>query len=409
MNKQLSLFEGARLTLDQAVQLSLDSLRAYGALYSHWAVAYSGGKDSSATATFVAWAIRTGQVPAPKSLTVLYADTRLELPPLRESALRLLKQLHTDGFEAGVALAPRDQRFMVYMLGYGVPPPKNRFRWCTPQIKVEPMQRALSLLRERTGEKLLMLTGVRIGESAARDQRIAVSCSRDGGECGQGWFQVSTPASIADTLAPLLHWRLCHIYDWLYFDPLRHGYDMSGVADVYGDEEVRTGCMGCPLASRDVALERLVAHGREDLRPLLELKPLWEELRKPQWRKRKVEPEMRKDGRWSRNVQRMGPLTMEGRAYGVEQVLDIQRRARVELIDPWEERDIRQMWADDVWPRKWSASDAGADVQLTAALRVTTGGELVSQAVLDLATGSVRSLVIARDDRPDNLALPVNN
>lgn len=388
MSKQLSLFEGARLTLEQAVQLSLESLRAYGSLYSHWAVAYSGGKDSSATVSFVAWAIRTGQVPAPESLTVLYADTRLELPPLRESALRLLKRLHADGFETGVVLAPRDQRFMVYMLGYGVPPPKNRFRWCTPQIKVKPMQRALSMLRERTGEKLLMLTGVRIGESAARDQRIAVSCSRDGGECGQGWFQVSTPASIADTLAPLLHWRLCHIYDWLYFDPLRHGYDMSGVAEVYGDEEVRTGCMGCPLASRDVALERLVARGREDLRPLLELKPLWEELRKPKWRKRKVEPELRKDGQWSRNVQRMGPLTMDGRMYGLERVLDIQRRGRVELVDPWEERDIRQMWAADVWPRRWSAADAGADVQLAIALRVTTGGELVSQSVMDLATGS---------------------
>ena len=43
-----------------------------------------------------------------------------------------------------------------------------------------------------------MLTGVRIGESAARDQRIALSCTKDGGECGQGWFQQTSSQAVAD-------------------------------------------------------------------------------------------------------------------------------------------------------------------------------------------------------------------
>lgn len=65
--RQLSLFEGARLTLQGAIDLSLESLGTYGALYDHWAVAYSGGKDSSATVTFVLWAIKTGvyRLPGP--------------------------------------------------------------------------------------------------------------------------------------------------------------------------------------------------------------------------------------------------------------------------------------------------------------------------------------------------------
>lgn len=82
-----------------------------------------------------------------------------------------------------------------------MPPPKNRFRWCTVGLKVEPMMAALPDLRERTAQKLLILTGVRMGESAARDQHIAVSCSKDSGECGQGWFQVGTDESVADTQA----------------------------------------------------------------------------------------------------------------------------------------------------------------------------------------------------------------
>lgn len=381
MPSQVSLFEDSRLRLDDAVELSLDSLTEYGRRYDHWAVAYSGGKDSSATVTFVAWAIRTGRVPTPRSLSVLYADTRMELPPLQQTAMRLLARLRDDGFNADVVLPPIDDRFYVYMLGYGVPPPSNTFRWCTAQLKVEPMLAALADLRTRAGGKILMLTGVRLGESARRDQGIAVSCSRDAGECGQGWFQMSSSDAIADTLAPLLHWRLCHVYDWLYFDD-RHGYDVSDIAVVYGEDEVRTGCVGCNLASRDTALERLLRHPDwSHLRPLLELRPLYAELKRPKWRKRKAMPERTQSGAYSKNGQRMGPLTKAGRRHGLDAVLDIQRRAGVDLINLDEERRIREMWDLDLWPRNWSSADIPADQPIN---RVFAVGDVLIEQVLGL-------------------------
>lgn len=392
MPQQLSLFEGMRLDLEGAIRLSLDSLNAYGPSYRHWAVAYSGGKDSSATVLLVAWAIKNGLVPVPDSLTILYADTRLELPPLYQTAMRLLDALRADGFDTRVVTAPIDDRFLVYMLGYGVPPPSNTFRWCTPQIKVEPMQRALADLRDDRGTKFLMLTGVRLGESAARDQRIAISCSKDGGECGQGWFQTGTPESVADTLAPLLHWRVCHVYDWIYED-YRHGYDVIDIADVYGQAEVRTGCVGCPLASEDTALKRLLWRDKwAYLKPLCYLKPLWRELKKPQWRKRKADAEILSDGiTYGKNPQRMGPLTMSARAYGLDRVLDIQTRiwsraekegrSEINLIDVEEERRIREMWAADMWPQKWSGDDIDA-CELVPALCRTENNQIVEQALL---------------------------
>lgn len=379
--KQLSYFDNFRLRLDDAISLSVTSLNEYGQRYRHWSLAYSGGKDSSAAVALVAWAIKTKQVVPPESLTILYADTRMELLPLQQTAIRLLSELSAEGFNTQIVFPEIDDRFFVYMLGYGVPPPKNRFRWCTAKIKVQPMMDALSDLRERAGEKLLMLTGVRLGESAARDQRIALSCSKDSGECGQGWFQTATDDAIADTLAPLLHWRICHVYDWLYFEQDRHGYDVSGIAAVYGDGEVRTGCVGCNLASRDNALERLVRKPEwEHLSPLHELKPLYRELTKPKWRKRKVVPEPLKSGGYGKNAQRMGPLTMAGRGYGLERVLDIQARAKVDLINDDEQARIREMWALDMWPRKWSASDSDALVPIDA-LRVVNG-EIITQALL---------------------------
>ncbi len=389
--KQISLFEDARLDLEGAVDLSLASLREYGKRYRHWAVAYSGGKDSSATVTFTAWAIQAGLVSPPDSLTVLYSDTRQELPPLQQAAVKLLGDLSASGFSTRIVLPPMDKRFYVYMLGRGVPPPKNRFRWCTVNLKITPMLTALEEIRGQVGEKFLMLTGMRLGESAVRDQRIALSCSKTG-ECGQGmfhdpdnegekhagWFQPEPPDAVTDTLAPLIHWRLCHVYDWLYFEQSRHGYNVDSIAVIYGEDEVRTGCIGCNLASKDVALLRLVRNPAwAHLRPLLELKALFRELTKAKWRLRKSEPEIRKDGKAAKNVQRLGPLTMEARAYGLEKVLDIQKRAGVDLINPEEEARIRELWALNTWPDGWAGTEITGDVPIDA-MRSSKKGDLIT-------------------------------
>ena len=287
-----TLYDGDRTTLADALEVTANSLRAYALTYRHWAIAFSGGKDSSCCLTAVVYLITTGRVPRPDTITVLYADTRMELPPLHFAAMTILKEVEALGIETRVVLPELDERFFVYMFGRGVPPPSNTFRWCTPQIKVEPMVNALRSLREERGEKFLMLTGVRIGESAQRDARIALSCGKNGAECGQGWFQETTPADVADTLAPVLHWRVCLVWDWLMelaMDPEKWGIHFSTglVAHVYGGDEAveinaRTGCAGCNLASKDVALERLTELPRwGQLRALLDLKPLYAWLKLP--------------------------------------------------------------------------------------------------------------------------------
>lgn len=428
--KQQSLFEGARLRLQDSIELSLDSLREYGRRYSHWSIAYSGGKDSSALVTFVAWAIATGQVPAPESVTVLYADTRQELPPLQASAMKLLGILQNrHGFETHVVLPAMDDRFYVYIFGRGVPPPKNKFRWCTSQIKITPMQFAIEdkavargmgqllpteqnrygRIFQGNGQKLLVLTGVRLGESAVRDRKIAATCNKDSGECGTGlmhvknaskeqkdnpgMFVTSPPTAVSDTLAPLLHWRLCHIFDWLYFETPRHGFhEVAGIADVYGDDEVRTGCVGCNLVNVDTALERLLKYHADrwgHLRPLLKLKPLFRELKQAKYRLRKSEPEIRQDGRPSENIQRLGPLTMEARAYALDVVLGIQRevndaangRPGIDLINAEEEARIRELWAMNTWPNGWDGDEVTGDLVLDR-LFVGGMGEIITQPLL---------------------------
>ncbi len=352
--------------LPDALELTAQSLNAYGALYDHWAIAFSGGKDSSATVAAVVHLIETGRVRAPQSLTVLMSDTRMELPPLFTTAMTILAELRARGVKTQVVMPTMEDRFFVYMLGRGVPPPSNTFRWCTAQLKIEPMVAALKALRDQAGKKFLMLTGVRIGESAARDGRIALSCGKNNSECGQGWFQEATPDAVADTLAPLLHWRLCHVWDWLTGlvpEGLEHGFSTKLIAAVYGQDQdlethARTGCVGCNLASRDFALEQIIKRPQwAQYAPLMELRPLYAELKKPANRLRKDGSETRKDGSLVANPCRMGPLTFDARRWALDRVKDIQARAGVDLINAEEEAKIMELIDAQTWPRGWDGSE----------------------------------------------------
>jgi len=127
-----------RMNMHASIELSLASLKQYLERHEHVVVMFSGGKDSTATLTFFLWAVLTGRVPRPKSIRVILADTRLELPPLLRAALRLLEEAQEKGEERGVevtthvAMAPLDERILVYMLGKGPPPATNMtMRWCT--------------------------------------------------------------------------------------------------------------------------------------------------------------------------------------------------------------------------------------------------------------------------------------
>jgi DNA sulfur modification protein DndC len=380
--RTLSLFENERLSLARSIELSAESLRHYGALYPHWAIAFSGGKDSSATVTLVADLLDKGLVPRPDSITVLYADTRQELPPLHNAAMALLDKLKERGFDTRVVLPKLDHRYFVYMLGRGVPPPSNTFRWCTPKLKVMSMERELETLRQERGEKFLMLTGVRIGESAARDQRIAMSCTKDGGECGQGWFQQTTSNAVADVLAPLLHWRVCHVWDWLVQADVELGYPTFEVAEVYGHDpqddlgetesiNARTGCIGCPLVQEDAALERVLANPKWTyLAPLRQLRPLYWEVKKPQYRLRK-HGEVRKDGSLAKKQGRLGPLTLETREWMLGEILRIEAEVNagaaqagqpaICLINAEELARIKELIAAETWPEKWDGTEHRGD------------------------------------------------
>lgn len=378
LNKQLSFFEEERLTQQEAIALTIEALRDRIDRYDQVGIAYSGGKDSTALVCCIINLIEQGKIPRPKKLSVIFADTRQELPPLYKAARSMLREVERRGFDARTAIADVDNRFLVYMLGRGVPPPSNTFRWCTPRIKVEPMMKAIASLREE-GDRVLMLTGVRLGESAVRDRRIIMSCTRDGGECGQGWLQSNTFPGV-DTLAPLIHWRVCHVWDYLVTMDIQHGWPTYFVAETYGGDEryennARMGCVGCPLVQRDTALERLILKSEwAYLAPLLQLKQVYRDMRSFKYRLQKDGTETKKDGTLVSNPGRKGPLTLRARSYFLDRILRIQHEVNdaalrcggelVEIISGEEEARIRELIAAEIWPQGWTGDEPVGDILL---------------------------------------------
>ncbi|MDO8033607.1 hypothetical protein O3297_09280 [Janthinobacterium sp. SUN128] len=82
-----------RLQMTASIDLTSNSLLAYGATHEHWGIAWSGGKDSSATLTLITHLLDTGKIARPKSLTVFYANTRQALPSLTIAARQSMDEL----------------------------------------------------------------------------------------------------------------------------------------------------------------------------------------------------------------------------------------------------------------------------------------------------------------------------
>jgi DNA sulfur modification protein DndC len=389
MTAQPTLWEGKRQTIQEAIDYTAVSLNSFGPAHDTWAIAWSGGKDSTAVLCITLHLLATGQVDWPKKLIVFYADTRMELPPLSIAATATMQHIRDQypQIDMRTVMAPMDARFFVYMFGRGVPPASNIFRWCTPKLKIEPMQVAMQELLAKE-DNALMLTGVRIGESAQRDAKISLACGKDGGECGQGWYQQVLPNAKGirgklATLAPILHWRVCHVWEWLRFWAPHQdfgGFTQTKImADAYGGEEnaedinARTGCIGCPLASEDRALNAVIKiPGWEYLAPLKQLKPLYREIKLPQHRIRKDGHETKKDGSLVKNPGRMGPLKMASRRYAMNRVLEIQRqvndaakakgRPTIDILNDAEVLRINQLIDSNTWPHGWDGTEQGAEI-----------------------------------------------
>ncbi|SRR6266487_509753 len=348
--KKLTLWSHleTKKTLQEAQEEFLASFSTIDAWqYPIWYIGYSGGKDSTALVTYLAHAIETKRLPRPEKVVVQYADTGMEIPPLQQSAHAIMETLRNRySFETQIIRPDLDACWFVYMLGRGVPLPSNAFRYCTRNLKADPMKKNILMIKQE-GEKPLLITGIREGESPARDDVITATCNRDNGECGQGYLHVKTSKDTGtDSHAPILGWRVCHVWDWLMWDAPEYGFDTAEIAMIYGQDvtegeeplSARTGCMNCPLVTDpksehphpDKMLERVLTIPKyQYLTPLTKLLDIYVTLNQDNHRlRRTIINKKTGESRYPK-----GPLTLDARRYGLAAVKAVQnevnRAARV--------------------------------------------------------------------------------
>jgi DNA sulfur modification protein DndC len=155
-----------------------------------WIVTYSGGKDSTVLTVVAIEVLRRHVDWMPEKITVVYADTLNEIPPVHSNALgflariRHLAQRENLPVTTRIAKPEMQQRFWFLMLGKGYPPPHRKFWWCTKRLKIQPVKQTIASLDHQ--EANTVLTGVRFSESAERTRRLKKHTPCLGqGECGQ--------------------------------------------------------------------------------------------------------------------------------------------------------------------------------------------------------------------------------
>lgn len=220
--------------------------------YRRWYVMYSGGKDSTATAVLCMEALRGTDA----HLEVIYCDTMLEIPTLHAHAMQFLSHLQSRGVNTRILTRKEEDSFWVLLIGKGYVAPHRLFRWCTERLKIRPVQEYLRSLGHDPRE-VLIVTGVRFGESDARNLRLKLSCAR-GGECGQGvWYEQAGRIGYG-YFSPIVVWRECDVWDYLTLVAPTLGYPTAELAQVYQSSQSRFGCWTCTVVQRDRAMESLV-------------------------------------------------------------------------------------------------------------------------------------------------------
>jgi DNA sulfur modification protein DndC len=323
--------------------------------YAHasmpWYVGYSGGKDSSAVLKLIFLALaRLSRKSVP--ITVVYADTGVQIPPARELALSSLTAYEAECAAHGVPLSVavvspqlRD-RYLVKVIGRGYPPPTNKFRWCTRRLLTDPVNR---FFRGSFSGGGLLLLGVRRGESAARRQTIARHCSGD-----HEYLQQDREKGLA-IYAPIVRYSTEEVWSTLLDNSVPRSIDGETLLALYeqGSGRSRTsdgprsapmiggrfGCWTCTVVRRDHTLAALVSNGCRALGPLLEFRD-WLALMRhdPQYR-----CERRRNG-----APGPGPLTLRARSVALERLICAEQESGIELLTADEVSLIGRLWEEDI-------------------------------------------------------------
>jgi DNA sulfur modification protein DndC len=254
-----------------------------------WVIGYSGGKDSTTALQLIWYAISMLPVESRTNpVYVISSDTLVETPVIVDyitetlNRINLQAQKETMPFTAQKLSPQIADTFWVNLIGRGYPAPNNLFRWCTDRLKIQPSNRFILNKVAEHGEVILVL-GIRQGESATRDQVINMHRVRG--------YQLARHGQLpgAWVFMPIEQFSTDDVWKYLLQVPSPWGSDNRNLASLYRSAQSgecplvidkttpscgnsRFGCWTCTVVGRDRSMEAMIDSGEEWMIPLLEFR-----------------------------------------------------------------------------------------------------------------------------------------
>jgi len=348
-----------------------------------WVLGYSGGKDSTATVQLVWSAI--AELPKHqrhKTVHVITTDTLVENPIVSAWVTRSLELMDEAAEQQGLPFQPHllkpsvKNTFWVCLMGKGYPAPRNKFRWCTSRLKVDPSNRFIRDVVRENGEAIVVL-GTRKTESISR---AIIMEKRDKKRVQERLCpHPNLPNSLLYT--PIEEWRTDEVWTYLMQSENPWGYSNKQLYKMYrgatADTECplvidsstpscgssRFGCWVCTLVNQDKSMEAMIQNDdeKEWMQPLLDIRNELD-LKNDRDRRdfRRIHGnvqlfERNKNGEIS--VEPIpGPYTKKWREHWLRRVLEAQETVRrtappemrdITLITTEELSEIRRIWLEE--------------------------------------------------------------
>ena len=347
-------------------------------------VGWSGGKDSSAVLQLIWGAIAALPVEKRhKTIHVITTDTRVENPIVAEWVKLSQNRMRQAAAAQQMPIEPHllqpivKDTFWVNLIGKGYPAPRNKFRWCTERLKINPANRFIRDTVREHGETILVL-GTRKAESAKRAatmEKHAKKRVRD---------RLSPNASLPNSLiySPIENWSNDEVWIYLNQYPNPWGHDNSELFTLYqgatADNECplvidtstpscgdsRFGCWVCTMVDQDKSMTAMILNDDDKawMEPLLDIR---NELDVKDDKDRRdfrriwggVQIfERRQDDGTTKPAPIPGPYTKQWREHWLRRVLSTQTELRrtapepmgnITLIDLEELQAIRKIWLEE--------------------------------------------------------------
>lgn len=335
-----------------------------------WVIGYSGGKDSTTALQLVWYALK--ELPPEERkypVYVISSDTLVETPVIVSYITNTLDRLEKVAqkenmpFQTDIVRPKISDTFWVNLIGKGYPAPYSKFRWCTDRMKIKPANKFILDKVTEYGE-VIMVLGVRKGESTTRDQVLSLH------SIDNSSLMRHTTLPNAFVYAPIVNFSLNDVWFYLLNVPspwnnnnkelvtLYRNSNAQGECPLVVDETTpscgnsRFGCWTCTVVTKDKSMEGLIDSGEDWMLPLLEFRDFLADTQDPE-KKPDIREHRRSNGQVTiiNNKLIHGPYTLDFCKKLLKMLLETQEKVRqdgpdpnIKLITDDELDEIRNIW-----------------------------------------------------------------